>query len=61
MQSMGISSKGEPLLMQTKITELSGKVVVIQSDFVRVLNKEGLKQINQEFEKHGFKVIWLSA
>ena len=47
--------------MQTKITELSGKVVVIQSDFVRVLNEEGLKQINQEFEKHGFKVIWLSA
>ncbi len=61
MQGVGISSGKELLLMQTKITELSGKIVVIQSDFVRVLNEEGLKEINQQFEKHGFKVIWLSA
>jgi hypothetical protein len=61
MQGVGVSSGKELLLMQTKITELSGKIVVIQSDFVRVLNEEGLKEINEQFEKHGFKVIWLSA
>lgn len=47
--------------MATTITELSGKVIVIQSDWVRVLNEEAIAKVNQQFEVHGFKVIWLSS
>ena len=47
-------------MQQTIITELSGKVLVIQSEIIHIVTEEGLKAIAAEFEQHGFKVIWLS-
>ena len=47
-------------MCDTKITELSDKVVVIQSDGARLLNDAGLAACAKMFEDHGFKVIWLS-
>ena len=61
MQCLVISFEAWVLLMATTITELSGKVIVIQSDWVRVLNEEAIAKVNQQFEVHGFKVIWLSS
>ena len=42
------------------ITELSDKVIVIQAEMHRLLNDEQRRLVANEFEKHGFKVIWLS-
>jgi hypothetical protein len=44
--------------MSAQITELSGKVVVIQAE--RYLEPEQIKLIMVGFKKHGFKVIWLT-
>jgi hypothetical protein len=44
--------------MSAQITELSGKVVVVQTD--RYLEPEQIKVIIGVFKKQGFKVIWLS-
>ena len=42
------------------ITELSDKVIVIQAEMHRLLNHEQRQLVANEFEKHGFKLIWLS-
>jgi hypothetical protein len=42
------------------ITELSDKVIIIQAEMHRLLNDEQRRLVANEFEKHGFKVIWLS-
>ena len=47
-------------MQQTIVTELSGKVVVIQSEIIHIIKEEGLREIAANFEQHGFKVIWLS-
>jgi biopolymer transport protein ExbD len=44
--------------MSLQVTELSDKVVVIQSD--RYLEFEEIQLIIKEFRKNGFDVIWLS-
>ena len=40
-----------------QIQELSGKVLVIHGN--HLLNQDGMRFWTLEFEKHGFKVIWL--
>ena len=42
------------------ITELSDKVIVIQAEMHRLMDHNQRKLVANEFEKHGFKVIWMS-
>ena len=42
------------------ITELSDKVIVIQAEIQRLLDPKQRQLVANEFEKHGFKVIWMS-
>jgi peptidoglycan/xylan/chitin deacetylase (PgdA/CDA1 family) len=44
--------------MSAQITELSDKVVVIQSD--RYFEPENIERLMATFKKYGFKVIWLN-
>lgn len=44
--------------MSVQITELSDKVVVIQSD--KYLEPVNIERLMATFKKYGFQVIWLS-